>query len=50
VVKKRFYCPRCNEWHVLEVLEPGEAQVRRVHPIAVRCPECGGPLLPEEVR
>jgi RNase P subunit RPR2 len=40
--KKRFICDRCEESFVIEVLEPGEAEQKRLRPVAVRCPKCGG--------
>ena len=33
MIKKRFFCPRCELWHVIEVLEPGEAQAKRLRPL-----------------
>jgi transposase-like protein len=44
VVKRRFFCRRCQRDFVLEVLEPGEAEKKKVPVQAVRCPECGGPV------
>jgi transposase-like protein len=41
MVKKRFICARCEEGFVVEVLEPGEAEHRRVRLVPVRCPNCG---------
>ena len=45
--KRRFVCPRCEKSFVVEVLEPGEAQEKKVGPVPVRCPDCGGPVRPE---
>ncbi len=47
MVKKRFICDRCQETFVVEVLEPGEAQHKKVRPVPVRCPKCGGPVRAE---
>jgi hypothetical protein len=47
MVKKRFICRRCEESFLLEVLEPGEAESRKLRPVPVRCPKCGGPVQPE---
>ncbi len=42
--KKRFICDRCQESFVIEVLEPGEAEHKRIRPMPVRCPKCDGPV------
>ena len=47
MVRKRFVCERCEESFVVEVLEPGEADRKRVRPVPVRCPKCGGPVRAE---
>ena len=39
--KKRFICDHCEESFVLEVLEPGEAEYKKIRPVPVRCPKCG---------
>lgn len=44
--KKGFVCVSCEKTFVIEVLEPGEAEQKRIRPVPVRCPECGGPLIP----
>lgn len=46
MIKKRFFCPRCEEW----VLEPGEAQAKNLRPVPIACPQCGGPLLSDKER
>lgn len=47
MVKKRFVCERCEQSFVIEVLEPGEAEHKRVRPAPVTCPKCGGPVRAE---
>ena len=47
MVKKRFICDGCEESFVVEVLQPGEAEQKRVRPVPVHCPKCGGPLRSE---
>ena len=44
MIKRRFICHKCERTFMIEVLEPGEAESRRVRPVAVRCPQCGGPV------
>lgn len=43
MVKRRFVCPQCEQTFEAEILEPGEAEERRIRPVPVRCPRCGGP-------
>lgn len=38
-----FRCRRCGHKFVRQVLEPGEAQERRVRPVPVCCLKCGSP-------
>lgn len=45
--KKRFICRRCTESFVIEVLEPGEAEFKKIRPAPVRCPKCDGPVQEE---
>ena len=47
MVKKRLVCDRCEESFLVEVLEAGEAERKKVRPVPARCPKCGGPLRPE---
>lgn len=42
--KRRFICDRCQEAFVVEVFEPGEAEHKKIRPVPVRCPTCGGPV------
>jgi DNA-directed RNA polymerase subunit RPC12/RpoP len=44
MTKKRFICERCEESFVIEVLEPGEAERKRIREAPIRCPRCGGPV------
>ena len=44
MLKQKFVCRRCDRDFVAEVLEPGEAEARNVHPVPIRCPKCGGPV------
>lgn len=37
-----FVCKQCGHQFVVKVLEPGEAEAKRITPSPVRCPECGG--------
>lgn len=37
---KRFICRQCGHRFQAEVLEPGEAEERRIRPAPVRCPKC----------
>lgn len=48
MIKRRYYCPRCERWFVVEILEPGEAEAKRLRPVPVSCPECRGPVIPEK--
>jgi len=43
MIKKQMICRRCGKRFTAEVLEPGEAEEKRVTSRAVTCPECGGP-------
>lgn len=40
MIKREFRCMNCGEKFVIEVLEPGEAEERRIHPVPVTCPNC----------
>lgn len=40
----QFVCKRCGKFFVVPVLEPGEAEKRRVRSVPVQCPECNGPV------
>ena len=41
MVEQKFTCRNCGKKFVIDVLEPGEAEERRVRPVPVRCPQCG---------
>lgn len=45
--KRRFVCEKCEESFVVEVLEEGEAEAKRIRSSPVRCPKCGGPVRPD---
>jgi hypothetical protein len=47
MVKRRFICDRCQKSFVVEVLEPGEAERKRLRPSPISCPDCHGPVRPE---
>jgi len=40
MIKREFRCMNCGEKFVVEVLEPGEAEERRIRPVPVTCPNC----------
>lgn len=40
MIKREFRCINCGEKFVVEVLEPGEAEERRIRPAPVTCPNC----------
>jgi len=40
--KRRFYCDRCQIDFEVEVVEPGEAEEKRLFTKPVACPKCGG--------
>jgi transposase-like protein len=42
--KVKFRCKKCGNTFVTEVLEPGEAEDRKVRAAPVCCPECRGPV------
>ena len=42
MVKRRFVCTECGNRFAVEVLEPGEAEEKRIGSAPVRCPECRG--------
>jgi DNA-directed RNA polymerase subunit RPC12/RpoP len=46
MVKRGFVCVRCEKTFILEVLEPGEAKDKKIRPVPISCPQCGGPLIP----
>ena len=48
MIERRFVCLRCEKSFVIEVLEPGEAEAKRIRPMPVRCPQCGGPVQQEK--
>ncbi len=39
--KARFICRHCGTKFTTEVLEPGEAEEKRLQPVHVKCPQCG---------
>ncbi|MCK4825119.1 hypothetical protein KA005_55740 [bacterium] len=39
--KARFICRHCGNRFATDVLEPGEAEEKRIRPVPVRCPQCG---------
>jgi len=38
MIKRKFICRHCGNRFVAEVLEPGEAEEKRIRPVPVRCP------------
>ena len=39
--KQRFICQDCGEVFTVEILEPGEAEEKRIKTTSVKCPKCG---------
>ena len=39
--KQRFICQDCGEVFTVEILEPGEAEEKRIRPVPVKRPKCG---------
>lgn len=42
--KVRYLCKKCGLRFVAEVLEPGEAEEKRLSTRQVLCERCGGPV------
>lgn len=40
----KFICKICGHVFVIPVLEPGEAEEKRIPASPVRCPKCAGPV------
>ena len=45
MIRRRYQCHKCGKLFEVDVLEPGEAEERRLRPVPVRCPECGSTQL-----